>query len=109
MTDTTALAADLETAVRAVPGVSALYPTAPLLATIVGAVVDAITTRTVSPALVSVSNGHAGLSVSTRIGVTDTQSAVSVSRLVYDTIAANPAIRAAEPIDTISVTVASID
>ena len=112
MTDAADLAAELETVVRAVPGVITLYPTAPLVATIVGAVigavVDAITQRETSPNLITVSTGKTGLCVSASIGVADADSAAGVCRLVHDAIAANPATRAAEPIDMISVTVASI-
>lgn len=108
MTDAEELASELEIVVRAVPGVVALYPTAPLVATLVGAVFDALTQREKAPDLITVSTGKAGLRVSASIGVANSESATAVCRLVHDTITANLATRAAEPSDTVKVTVASI-
>ena len=108
MTDAAELAENLEAVVRSVPGVAALYPTTPLVVTIVGSVVDALTHRENAPKLVTVTTGRAGLSVTARIGVADAASSTEVCRRVHDMIAANPAILAFAPINTISVTVASI-
>jgi hypothetical protein len=136
MTDTADLAAELDTVVRSVPGVITLYPATPLAVTLtraaaqtvaavvesvvnsVGSVVESVagtvggdvdprTPSTPSRPLVSVTTGKAGLSASARIRVGDTDSATNVCRLAHDAIAAHLDARAA-PIDTISVTVASI-
>ena len=108
MTDAAELAGNLEVIVRSVPEVTALYPTTPIVVTIVGSVVDALTQREKAPKLVTVTTGMARLSVTARIGVADAASSTEVCRRVHDTIAANPAILALAPINTISVTVASI-
>lgn len=108
MTDATELAEKLEAIVRSVLGVTALYPTTPIVITIVGSVVDALTQREKAPKLVTVTMGKARLSVTVRIGVAVAVSSTEVCRRVHDAIAANPAILALAPINTISVTVASI-
>ena len=112
LTDTASLSAELETVVRSVPGVTTVYPAAPLIATIVSTVVDAVvgalTQRDTVPTLVTLSTGKAGLKVSASIGVTDADSAADVCRRVYDTIAAHPTLRAVGPIDIITVRVSSI-
>ena len=108
MTDAAELAEKLETIVRSVPGVTVLYPTTPIVVTIVGSVVDALTQRAKAPKLVTVTTENAKLSVTARIGVAHAASPTEVCRRVHDTIAANPAALAFAPINTISVTVVSI-
>ena len=108
MIDTAQLSSQLETVVRAVPGVIGVYPTAHPATTVVGTVVNSLTHRAPPLALVAVSDGENGLSVSARIGVADEGSATDICRRVHDVIAVNAAAAGVNAIAAISVTVASI-
>ena len=102
------LSSELESVVRAVPGVDTLYPTEPVVATIVGAIVGALTQKKRTSNLVTVSVGETGLNVSVALRVLNSEPATEVCRLVYDSIATTLETRSITPIDSIQVTVASI-
>ncbi|KUM33545.1 hypothetical protein [Arthrobacter sp. EPSL27] len=72
------LAAELQEVIRAVDGVTALYPAQPLWQSIAGAVVSAVTGE--QPALVALADSGAGLTVRARIGVDATRPAPEVVR-----------------------------
>ena len=102
------LSSELESVVRAVPGVDTLYPTEPVVATIVGAIVGALTQRKRTSNVVTVTLGEAGINVSVALRVLNSEPATEVCRLVYDSIAMALEARSITPIDSIQVTVASI-
>ena len=102
------LSSELESVVRAVPGVDTLYPTEPVVATIVGAIVDALTQRERMSNLVTVTMGEAGINVSVAFRVLNSEPATEVCRLVFDSIVRVLDARSITPIDSIQVTVASI-
>lgn len=102
------LSSELESVVRAVPGVDTLYPTEPVVATIVGAIVGALTQRKGTSNLVTVTVGEAGVNVSVALRVLISEPATEVCRLVYDSIAMVLEARSITPIESIQVTVASI-
>ena len=108
MIDTIQLSSQLETAVRAVPGVLNLYATAHIVPSVVGTILSTLTRRDPSLALVTVSDSEQGLTVSASIGVADEGSATEICRRVHDAIAADVTVREAAGVATISVTVASI-
>ncbi|POH66030.1 MULTISPECIES: hypothetical protein [Cryobacterium] len=85
-----------------------LYPTAPLVARIVGAIVSEFTQREAASDLVTITMGDAGLIVSAAVRVVGSEPATDVCRLVFDSIATVLAAHSPVPIDTIKVTVASI-
>ena len=131
MTDPAELARELESVVRSVPGVTAVYPASPVIVTVVAAVVSAVvstvtstvsavsavvgaggdapTERATTPALVAVTTGKAGLKVAASIGVASADSSTEVCRHVHDAIAASAGMADVAAIDSITVTVASID
>ncbi|TFC00998.1 hypothetical protein E3O42_10945 [Cryobacterium adonitolivorans] len=102
------LSSELESVVRAVPGVDNLYPTEPIAATIVGAIVDALTQRERTSNLVTVTMGEAGINVSVAFRALNSEPATKVCRLVYNSIALVLDARSITPIDSVHVTVASI-
>ena len=102
------LSSELEAVVRAVPGVDTLYPTKPVVATIVGAIVDALTHRERTSNLVTVTMGDAGINVAVAFRALSSEPATEVCRLVFDSIAMVLDTRSITPIDSIQVTVASI-
>ncbi|WP_146073491.1 hypothetical protein [Cryobacterium sp. N22] len=102
------LSSELESVVLAVPGVDTLYPTKPVVATIVGAIVDALSQRDRTSNLVTVTMGEAGINVSVAFRVLNPEPAAEVCRLVFDSIATVLDARSITPIDGIHVTVASI-
>ncbi|TFC94106.1 MULTISPECIES: hypothetical protein [Cryobacterium] len=128
MTDLAEFAREMESVVRSVPGVTAVYPATPVVVTVVATVVATVAS-TVStavsavvgaggeaaaelaktPALVSVSTGKDGLRVAASIGVASGDSSTEVCRRVHDSIAESGGITEFTAIDTITVTVASID
>ncbi|POH62270.1 hypothetical protein C3B61_15400 [Cryobacterium zongtaii] len=85
-----------------------LYPTAPLVARIVGAIVSGFTQREAASDLVTITMGEAGLNVFAAVRVVGSEPATEVCRLVFDSIATVLAAHSPVPIDTIKVTVASI-
>ncbi|TFC57459.1 MULTISPECIES: hypothetical protein [unclassified Cryobacterium] len=102
------LSSELESVVRAVPGVDSLYPTEPVVATIVGAIVDALTHRERTSNLVAVTMGDAGINVSVAFRAVSSEPATEVCRLVFDSIAMVLDASSITRIDSIHVTVASI-
>ncbi|POH64583.1 hypothetical protein C3B61_09400 [Cryobacterium zongtaii] len=85
-----------------------LYPTEPVVATIVGAIVDALTHRERTSNLVAVTMGDAGINVSVAFRAVSSEPATEVCRLVFDSIAMVLDASSITRIDSIHVTVASI-
>ena len=103
----------LDEAVRAVPGVDALYSAAPLVATVVATViattVEAVTGRPQSHSPVSVDEKKGGLEIAVKIGVTAPYAAIDVSRRVHDAITEQLGQHGNPDVAEIAVTVARID
>ena len=73
MTDTTrTLADELEAVLRNVTGVTAIYPTAPIPAVIMGEILATTILPVTAPHLITVSTDETGTTVTALIGVTDT-------------------------------------
>ncbi len=77
---------ELTQMLRKVPGVTAVYASKPLLAKVVGAVVDAVKNEPAGAHLVTVSTGEHGLDVEAYIGVTADEPAATVCRRAHDAI-----------------------
>ena len=77
---------ELTQMLRKVPGVTAVYATKPLLAKVVGAVVEAVKNEPAGGHLVTVTETDAGLDVVAYIGVTDDEPAPEVCRRAHDAI-----------------------
>ena len=98
----------LDDDILAVPGVDALYPAGPLLATVVTSVVAALIPSVDAPNPVVVVERSGGLSITANIGVGPDHAAPDVCRRVHDAIAEHFS-RAGDPvIAEIAVTVARI-
>jgi len=93
---------ELAAAVEQVDGVDELYPTAPVLSTVVNHVVGALTQKPVEPDLVALTESDDGVTASVAIGISDADAATEVCRRVYDTIeeyfvaSGDPAVTAIE-------------
>lgn len=77
---------ELTQMLRKVPGVTAVYATKPLLAKVVGAVVEAVKNEPAGAHLVTLTETEAGLEVVAYIGVTDEEPAPDVCRRAHDAI-----------------------
>jgi hypothetical protein len=98
----------LDDYILAVPGVEALYPAGPLLATVVTSVVAALIPSVAAPDPIVVVERSGGLSIAANIGVGPDHAAPDVCRRVHDAIAEHFS-RAGDPvIAEITVTVARI-
>lgn len=71
---------------RKVPGVTAVYATKPVLAKVVGAVVEAVKNEPAGAHLVSVEETDDGIDVTAYVGVTADEPAPEVCRRAHDAI-----------------------
>ena len=108
MSTTTDRTEELATVGGQVPGVDELYPTAPVLTTVVKQVVGALTKKPAQPDLVAVTESDDGLRASVSIGISDEAAATEVCRRVYDTIDEYFAASSGPAVSSINVTVARI-
>jgi hypothetical protein len=108
MSTTTHQPAELAAVVGQVPGVDELYPTTPVLTTIVNQVVGAITQKPTEPELVSLTESDGGIGASVAIGISDEAAAADICRRVYDTIEDYFVAAGSPDVTSITVTVARI-
>lgn len=88
MTDTArTLADDLEAILRNVTGVTAIYPTAPIPAVIVGEMLATTALPVTAPHLITVSADEEGTTVTALIGVTDSAPAHETGLAAHTQIA----------------------
>ena len=103
----------LDEVVLAVPGVDALYSTAPIVAAVVSTViattVEAVTGRPKNTNSVSVDEKKDGLEIAVKIGVSAPYAAVDVSRRVHDAITDQLDQNGNPDVTEIAVCVARID
>ena len=85
MSDTTAsvLADEIESLIRATPGVTAVYPTAAIPVVVVGEVLAKTVVPDAAPKLVGVSIGADGITVTASVGVVDDVPAHVTGREVH--------------------------
>jgi len=103
-----ALAADLETAVREVAGVTGLFRVGGVLSNVADAGAEILGLEGARPPLVRVDTAENGWSVEIAIGVDGIAGSVETSRRVHETIHALCAARGI-PFTKIQVTVAHVD
>lgn len=108
MDDRNALTQTLTDLVRQVPGVTSVYPSAPVLLATVSKVTQLVTQRDVAPDLVVISEERGELTVAVTIGVDVGMSATQVCREVYDAIAEHLAAGGAPEPASIAVRVGRI-
>lgn len=108
MSTTTNRTEGLAAAVERVDGVDELYPTAPVLSTVVHQVVGALTNKPTQNEFVGLSESDDGITASVSIGISDAEAATEICRKVYDTIERYLAEPDEPTVTKIEVTVARI-
>ncbi|MCU1446436.1 hypothetical protein [Cryobacterium sp.] len=108
MSTTTHRTEELAVVVGRVPGVDELYPTSPVLPTVVQRVVGVLTQRPTAPEFVAVTESDDGLTASVAIGISDVAAATDVCRRVYATIEGYFVASGEAAVTSIEVTVARI-
>jgi hypothetical protein len=98
----------LAAVVRRVPGVCAVYPAGPILATALNAALDAVTQRAPTMPMVLIEQRADGVRITAKIGIAATESCGDVCARVHDVIAAHLLQSGNPPVAQIAVIVASI-
>ncbi|MDF2443147.1 MAG: hypothetical protein JWR01_1350 [Subtercola sp.] len=105
MDDRTAVTLALTETVRSVPGVTAVYSSAPVVVATVSKVTQLVTRGSVAPDLVAVSEVEGELVVAVTIGVSEGAPATQVCRDVHDAIAEQLAPALADPLQPLNIAV----
>jgi hypothetical protein len=108
MSTTTHQPEELAAVVGQVPGVDELYPTGPVLATVVSQVIGALTQEPAQPEFVAFTESADGVGASVAIGISDVAAATEICRRVYDTIEEYFVAAGTPAVTSINVTVARI-
>lgn len=108
MIDSIELTDELGAVVRAVAGVSAVYTSTPVIATVVTQLVNRVIRERSGLPAVLVVEGESGTTVTVTVGVTDLDPATDVCRRVHDAILACLSARGLLAPAAIEVRVASI-
>jgi len=93
---------------RKVPGVTAVYATKPVIAKVVGAVVEAVKNEPAGAHLVAVSESSDGIDVTAYIGVTADEPAPAVCRRAHDAIRSYVAANHDAPLGLVTVKVGRV-